>query len=179
MHRDDRGGTVELSFTEYEGQHRDGQIHSGHAQYAAAAVVTVRIALLVGVVGVLLVGTVLAIFSPPFRRWLELDDPSGVAVAGLFLPGDVMLHPALAWARVRDSETTVGADDLIQTVVGPLDEVVMPPPGTVVEPGEPLFQLRRGDRTLTAASPCRGTGIDCNESLSYAPSMVNESPYRT
>ena len=77
----------------------------------------------------------------------------------------------------QTDETWVGADDLMQAVLGPVETVGLPPAGLHVEQGEPLFWARRDDRTLEVRSPLSGTVVSTNERLRDDPSLLNQAPF--
>ena len=62
------------------------------------------------------------------------DDP--VHLPGWQVPRQLDRDPG------RTGGVTVGADDLVQSVVGPIEEVVLPAKGREVRRGDPLFTLR-------------------------------------
>ena len=128
----------------------------------------------------LVVGSFVAYFvSPRFRGWLDVAGLDLVEYKGLRLPTDVGLSPAHVWARIDGGEATLGIDDLAQATLGPVDEVALPQVGDVVEPGWPLFALRRADRAIVARAPIRGTVTAVNAALRATPRRVNESPFGT
>ena len=115
--------------------------------------------------------------SPAFRRWLDLEEEPEIRYGGLRLATDVVAHPRHAWARVAGDEATVGADDLVGAVLGPVEAVDLPPPGTDVRQGEPLFRLRHGERTVAVQSPLSGYVARINSALWESPGLVNDAPF--
>lgn len=135
-----------------------------------------RIIFLMGLALVAL-GAVAVTVSPVLRRWWESRSAGQVSFSGIRLAHDVALHPAHAWARVERGRLVVGADDLIQATLGPLDEVDVPPPGREVVRGEPLFRLQRDGRRVDVLSPVNGSVESCNAALRERPELVNEAPF--
>jgi glycine cleavage system H protein len=146
---------------------------------ALAALLVMRAVLLAGVLLMLVAGMLLASTSRTFRRWVGIADERGLTVAGLFLPDDVKLHPAHAWARLGWRHAVIGADDIMQATLGPVERVIVPPPGTEVRRGDPLFELRRNGRVILARAPLHGTVVRTNDALIASPQLVNEAPYHS
>ena len=127
----------------------------------------------------LVAAAVVILASPTLRRRLLLAEAEPVGLhKGLRLPQGVTMHPTHSWAR-RDTrrEVTVGADDMMEKVLGPVDEVLLPEVGTRVEAGQPVSRLRRGNRTVALRAPVSGTVIQVNTRLTDEPTLVNEAPY--
>jgi glycine cleavage system H protein len=117
-------------------------------------------------------------FSPAFRDWLCGEGSHESSYSGLRLPLNVLMHPNHAWARVEDRQrVTVGADDLVQRVLGPADAVSLPEAGDFVAMGTPLFRVHRGGRTVAVTAPATGTVTAVNARLADDPSLLNREPY--
>lgn len=143
---------------------------------AAVAVIVARFAFFaIALVGVA-VGLGAWALSPRFRSWLA-KDTSEVHYSGLRLAGDVALSPEHAWARFDGGEATVGADDLVQNVLGPVEAVELPLTGVHVRQGDPLFRLDRGARSVTVRAPISGRVLHANPALADDPRRVNDDPY--
>jgi glycine cleavage system H lipoate-binding protein len=128
--------------------------------------------------GLALVGGILAYAtSPRFRVWFGAQFEPLLFHKGLRLGADVAVHPGHTWARVRRGYAVVGADDLVQATLGPVDTVTLPPAGSRIRRGQPLFGLRQGDRTVQLSAPVSGTVVDHNTSLQHRPRLMNEDPY--
>jgi glycine cleavage system H protein len=116
--------------------------------------------------------------SPALRRWLASDAELALSYLGLRMPEHEMLYPRHTWARLDDDGLlSVGADDLAQKALGPVEAVELPAIGASVRQGEPLLRMRRGDRVLDLRAPATGTVRAINGDLGSRPSLVNEAPY--
>jgi glycine cleavage system H protein len=143
---------------------------------AAALAFATRLAFLAGLVAVA-VGAIVFAVSPVFRSWFTGWAEGKVSFSGIRLAHDVALAESHGWTRVEGGELVVGADDLVQTALGPVDKIDLPPPGTRIRRGEPLFRLHRGDRTVAIRSPVTGTVSGANPRLANDPSLINEAPF--
>jgi glycine cleavage system H protein len=143
----------------------------------AAAVLLLRGVLLGGAVAAVAAAAVAFAVSGRFRSWLDLASRDAITYKGVRQPTDVALSQAHLWARIGGREATVGVDDLAQRLLGPVAAVELPRLGDVVEQGDPVFALRRGDRALVGWAPVGGEVTAVNEALLDSPGRVNASPF--
>lgn len=143
----------------------------------AVAAVFLRGVLAAVLAAVLIGGGMLLIVSPRFRGWLDDLTRLEVSYKGLRLATDVDLHPSHGWVRTQPGGLVVGADDLAQAALGPVDRVELPPVGRRVERGEPMASLVRDGRSLELRAPVSGTVAGANAALLAEPSLVNEAPF--
>lgn len=115
--------------------------------------------------------------SPGFRSWLAAWTEPEISHSGLKLATAAAYHPFHGWARIEGREATLGADDLVQRALGPVDEVDLPHVGERVRQGEPFALLRHGERMVALAAPVSGTVLATNRSLESAPELVNRAPF--
>lgn len=115
--------------------------------------------------------------SPYFRGWLDAKIDDQVHYKGLRLATGIELHPSHSWARTLFWHVLVGADDLVQVTLGPVQAVELPPVGKRVEEGDRLFLLQHGNRRVEVRSPIAGTVLARNESLMQHPSFINDEPF--
>lgn len=143
----------------------------------AIAAFVLRAGLLGAAALAVLVGMAAYAVSPRFRDWLRFEAEPGLTYNGLRLDTGVGLDRHHAWARFDGGEATVGADDLVQAVLGPVDRVELPPLGKRVRHGDALFRLRHGGREVEVASPVAGTVVHTNPELHDTPELVNRTPF--
>lgn len=122
-------------------------------------------------------GILLFALSPRFRAWLRAETEGEMTLSGLRLATDVAVHPGHSWARVEPDQVWVGADDLVAAVLGPPTAVETPAVGSRVRRGEPLVELRRGERRVTLPAPVSGTVLGRNGELDRRPWLLREEPY--
>lgn len=143
----------------------------------AAIAFVARGLLLAAAVMVLVAGLAAYAVSPGFRAWFERTTEDQLSYSGLRLGTGLAFHPFHTWARIEGNEATVGADDLIQATLGPVEEVDLPQVGTEVRQGEPLLRLYRDGRDLEVRAPVSGIVLSTNESLKWDPHQVNRQPF--
>ena len=112
-----------------------------------------------------------------FRRWLDAKIDDYVSLKGLRLPSGIALHRGHCWAQIFPRHIYVGADDLIQSALGPVQAVELPPVGTHVQQGDRLFLLRRGNRSVELRAPVSGTVLARNEALLERQGSLNTAPF--
>ena len=143
----------------------------------AAFAVAMRPLMIVAALVAGIAGIVLYRFSPKFREWFESAGEERISYKGLHLATDVAVHPRHSWARIRGEEAVVGADELVESTLGPVEAVELPAVGSRVEQGGHLFSLRRGDRCVDVQAPLSGTIIATNEELLEHPELMNKDPF--
>jgi glycine cleavage system H protein len=94
------------------------------------------------------------------------------------VPERVLVHPAHAWARAEAPRVfTVGLDDFAQQLVGPIEAVDLPAPGTVLEAGRKAWTLRADGRAIDMLAPISGEVVGINVAAARGAHVVNEDPY--
>jgi glycine cleavage system H lipoate-binding protein/CheY-like chemotaxis protein len=102
------------------------------------------------------------------------------AVAGrdFCVPGGAFLADGHTWARVEpEGQVRVGLDDFSRKALGTLHGVDLPAEGQVVQCGEVLFAVRRGDGVVRFVAPVSGRVARVNATLRSEPALLGESPY--
>lgn len=129
------------------------------------------------VASICILAAVLYVMSPSFRSRLDAKIDEQMQYKGLRLISGTDFHPSHSWARILLWHVLVGADDLVQAVLGPVQAVDLPAVGTRVKEGDPLFTLRRGNRSVAVRAPISGIVIARNEQLLKHPALVNNEPF--
>lgn len=88
-------------------------------------------------------------------------------LAGLFV------HPGHAWLEVMEPNlVAVGVDEFTKSVFGSVDKVTFPETGTVIQQGEKVWKLIRGERQLAQTSPISGRVVEVNQDLVQDPQLL-------
>ena len=94
------------------------------------------------------------------------------------VPGGAFVSPGHAWARIDPAgQVWTGLDDFARKALLRIERVELPPVGTRVKRGDPLFTLRRGGETARILSPVSGEVTQVNDALKREPQLVMQSPY--
>lgn len=94
------------------------------------------------------------------------------------VPGGAFLAPGHTWARIEPGgQVRVGIDDFVRKALGPVDQILLPEPGTEIRQGQPLFTLKQGNQELHFAAPVSGKVVRRNETLAADPQRVLQSVY--
>jgi glycine cleavage system H protein len=89
--------------------------------------------------------------------------PRAVTAGWFEVPADVALHPGHTWARLEEDGTVaVGLDDLGHRMIGAVDDMVLPTPGSRVEQGAAAVQLEAGGKRVGLLSPVDGEVVAAN-----------------
>jgi glycine cleavage system H lipoate-binding protein len=94
------------------------------------------------------------------------------------LPERVFFHRGHGWARpAAGGVLAVGLNDFAQHLVGPLDSIQLPAPGTQLEAGAPAWAVNADGQTFDMQSPVTGTVVEVNPDIGTRPDLVNSDPY--
>lgn len=110
---------------------------------------------------------------PDFNDSLPGFDENSIEV-----PKGIYFNKSHGWAFMeKDGNVSIGIDDFLQHVTGPITRVAMRNPGEKVKKGEFLFSIVQLGKQLTLYSPISGIIRKQNEALIEDASRMNSSPY--
>lgn len=108
-------------------------------------------------------------------KWDILDTAMPPVVrssAGLFY------HSGHTWAFLDPSgEASVGIDDFAQGVIGKIDGIELPAPGTRLRQGEKAFTVLQKNKRIDFVSPLDAVVKSVNEAVSPDADLVKRFPY--
>lgn len=142
----------------------------------ALLLITLRAVLGLAAAVAVILGLAACAVSPGFRQALKAWTDSLVSYKGLRLATDVRFHPSHSWARTT-GDVWVGVDDVLQSALGPVNGVELPPSGQHVARGDPLFRLRHDNRIVDVRSPVSGVVLGTNTALRDHPQLINDEPF--
>lgn len=94
------------------------------------------------------------------------------------VPPGVFLSPTHAWVHLStDGTVRIGADDFLCQLAGKVEQIDVPPPGTQVKAGRPLFSIRVAGREIAVPAPFPAEVIGSNPSLREKPYLLERDPY--
>jgi CheY-like chemotaxis protein len=94
------------------------------------------------------------------------------------IPGGAFISENHCWL-VLDQEGTVriGIDDFANKIIGRVDAIELPEPGTHVEAGKKVFSIIQGERTIPFTAPVTGKIVEINSRLEQDPAELEISSY--
>ena len=100
-------------------------------------------------------------------------------IKGMRVPQGYYVHPGHTWVKMEESdEVRVGIDDFALRLLGPLDRIISPLFGKIVEHDRAGIKAIRGDHEAELLSPVTGVVTAINNELRDRGSLANKSPYR-
>jgi glycine cleavage system H lipoate-binding protein/ABC-type phosphate transport system substrate-binding protein len=104
--------------------------------------------------------------------------PESFSEDAVVLPQGIYFDKSHTWVfREKDGNLSVGIDDFLQHITGPITRVEMKNPGEKVKKGDLLFCIIQSGKQLSLYSPVSGTIKKQNEALISNVSYINSSPY--
>jgi glycine cleavage system H lipoate-binding protein len=94
------------------------------------------------------------------------------------VPRGLYYDKSHTWAFMeKDGTVTIGMDDFMQHVTGPITRIEMKNQGEKIKKGSVLMTIIQAGKRLNLYAPVSGTIISYNESLARQSSPLNLSPY--
>lgn len=95
------------------------------------------------------------------------------------VPRSLFFHPSHVWLRVEDDgQVTVGIDDLLRTMLGSIDKVVLPAQGERLRADDEVVTLTHAGATLRLPAPVSGTVTAVNRVFGSDQASLRSRPYR-
>jgi len=118
------------------------------------------------------------------KRKAEATDNAAAAagrpetVPAYRMPEGLFYHGGHTWAFLTPSgDALVGLDDFAQGVIGKIDRIELPKPGTTVRQGEPAFTVYQDRKRIDFVSPLGGTVDAVNEKVNAGIERLKADPY--
>jgi glycine cleavage system H lipoate-binding protein/ABC-type phosphate transport system substrate-binding protein len=110
---------------------------------------------------------------PDFNNYPATFDENSVIV-----PKGLYFDKTHTWAFMeKDGNVTIGIDDFLQHITGPVTRIEMKNPGDKIRKGDLLFSIIQSGKQLNLFAPVSGTIKKHNEVLISDSSFINSSPY--
>jgi glycine cleavage system H lipoate-binding protein/ABC-type phosphate transport system substrate-binding protein len=98
--------------------------------------------------------------------------------SGIKVPAGLYFDKTHTWAFMEKSGVvTVGIDDFLQHVTGPISRIRMKGEGKKIKKGEPILSIIQNGKQLHLYAPVSGTITEQNSRLEENSTLINESPY--
>lgn len=139
--------------------------------------------ILIVITALLIIGLIIGVLIRNFRKQGNvLPDlhytPQSFSEDTVQLPKGIYFNKSHTWAFMeKDGSATIGVDDFLQHLTGPITRIDMKNPGTQVRKGDPLFSIIQSGKQLIMYAPVSGTIKQQNEALINNSTLLNSSPY--
>ena len=101
-------------------------------------------------------------------------------IEGFLVPERLQYHPGHSWAlRERKRLTRVGVDEFAAALLGRIERIEVPAPGTWLRQGQKAFSFYRDGEKTEVLSPTEGEVVEVNSELLADPSLLRSDPYGT
>jgi len=99
-------------------------------------------------------------------------------VEGFLVPERLQYHPGHSWAlRERKRMTRVGVDEFAAALLGRIERIEVPAPGTWLRQGQKAFSFYRDGEKTEVLSPTEGEIVEVNSEAVADPSLLRNDPY--
>ncbi len=102
----------------------------------------------------------------------------GDYVGGFHVPENVAYHPGHSWlVRERKNVVRIGADEFAAALLGKIERLELPKPGTWVRQGQKILSFYRDGVKTEMVSPTEGEVMEVNSELLEDPTALRQDPY--
>jgi glycine cleavage system H protein len=102
----------------------------------------------------------------------------GDFVAGFHVPQNVAYHPGHSWlVRERKNVVRIGADEFAAALLGKIERLELPKPGTWIRQGQKILSFYRDGVKTEMVSPTEGEVMEANAELLENPAALRQDPY--
>lgn len=99
-------------------------------------------------------------------------------VEGFLVPDRFQYHPGHSWVlKERKKVARVGVDEFAAALLGHIEKVELPRPGTWLRQGQKAFAFYRNGEKTEVLSPTEGEVVEVNEEVLKDPSVLRKDPY--
>jgi glycine cleavage system H protein len=102
----------------------------------------------------------------------------GDIVGGFHVPENVGYHPGHSWlVRERKNVVRIGADEFAAALLGKVERIELPKPGTWIRQGQKILSFYRDGVKTEMVSPTEGEVMEVNAELLENPAALRQDPY--
>jgi glycine cleavage system H protein len=102
----------------------------------------------------------------------------GEDVGGFQFPENVAYNPRQSWlVRERKIVVRIGADEFAAALLGKIERLELPKPGTWVRQGQKILSFYRDGVKTEMVSPTEGEVMEVNSELLENPAVLRQDPY--
>ena len=149
-----------------------------HANYAGLKVILMLVVLSI-LAGIILESVLL------YRRYRKgtgrnvITTPGGrFHEEGINVPKGLFFDKTHTWAFMQtDGKVSIGLDDFLARITGPLTGIRMRNPGESIKKGEVILSIIQKGKQLNIKAPVSGVILENNQRLAADASLINSEPY--
>jgi glycine cleavage system H protein len=102
----------------------------------------------------------------------------GDYVDGFLVPETVSYHAGHSWlVRERQNVVRIGADEFAAALLGKIERIEAPKPGTWIRQGQKILSFYRNGEKTEMVSPTEGEVMAVNAELLSNPAALRQDPY--
>jgi glycine cleavage system H protein len=102
----------------------------------------------------------------------------GDYVDGFLVPEAVSYHPGHSWlVQERKNTVRVGADEFAAALLGKIETIELPKPGTWIRQGQKVLAFIRDGARTEMVSPTEGEVMEVNTEVLRNPTALRHDPY--
>ena len=99
-------------------------------------------------------------------------------VEGFLVPDRFQYHPGHSWVlRERKRLARVGLDEFGAALVGRVERIELPKPGTWLRQGQKAFSFFRDGQRTEVLSPTEGEVVEVNQEIAKDAALLRKDPY--
>src|SRR4051812_43535505 len=103
---------------------------------------------------------------------------AGDFIGGFHVPESLAYRSGHSWLlRERKNVVRVGADEFAAALLGKIEKIELPKPGTWVRQGQKILAFHRDGVKTEMVSPTEGEVMEVNAELLNNPSALRQDPY--
>jgi glycine cleavage system H protein len=92
-------------------------------------------------------------------------------------PEDLLYHPEHDWARMEDTQATLGITWFAQDALGEVVFFDLPAVGASISKDAPYAEVESVKAVSDVVAPLSGEIVEVNAALTDSPQLINEDPY--
>jgi glycine cleavage system H protein len=107
-----------------------------------------------------------------------LAGPADGFIDGFHVPDSVSYHTGHTWLmRERKNLMRIGADEFAAALLGRIEKVELPKPGTWIRQGQKVLSFYRDGVKTDMVSPTEGEVVEVNAELLHNPAVLRSDPF--
>jgi glycine cleavage system H protein len=104
--------------------------------------------------------------------------PGGAYVDGFAIRDNASYHPGHSWLiQERKNVVRVGADEFAAALLGRIENIELPKPGTWIRQGQKVLAFWRNGEKTEMVSPTEGEVMEVNPEILHNPAVLRQDPY--